>query len=165
MTAERSSLAVGTVSIVFALMLAIVPLPQPVTGMRPDWVLLALVFWCLAAPHRFGLAWAFGLGLLLDTLSGALLGQHALALLLVIYLTLKFRLRLRVFPLAQLMIAVLVLLVIYQFTLFWIDGVAARSVPIRERWLPVITGTLAWPLVYWIGQRALRESEQQPARL
>lgn len=165
MNTGRSSLAVGIISMVFALMLAIVPLPQAVTGMRPDWVLLALVFWCMATPSRFGLAWAFALGLLLDTLSGALLGQHALALLLVIYLTLKFRLRLRVFPLAQLMIAVLVLLVIYQFTLFWIDGVAARSVPLRERWLPVITGTLAWPLVHWVGQRALRESDQQPARL
>ncbi len=165
MNAMRSSLAVGIVSIVCALMLAIVPLPPALTGMRPDWVLLALVFWCLATPTRFGLAWAFALGLLLDTLSGALLGQHALALLLVMYLTLKFRLRLRVFPLAQLMIAVLVLLMIYQFTLFWIDGVAARSVPLHERWMPVITGTLAWPLVYWVGQRALRETHQQPARL
>ena len=162
---ERSTLAAGMASIICALMLAILPLPQQATGMRPDWVLLVLVFWSLATPGRFGLVWAFALGLLLDTLTGALLGQHALALLLVIYLTLKFRLRLRVFPMAQLMLAVLVLLTIYQFTLFWIDGVTSRSVPISERWIPVITGTLIWPLVHWVGQRTLRESEQQPARL
>lgn len=163
---ERTPTAVaGMVSLLAALMLAIVPLPAQAGGLRPDWVLLALVFWCLALPSRFGLVWAFALGLLLDTLTGALLGQHALALLLVTYLVLHFRLRLRVFPLLQLTIAVAVLLALYQFTLFWIDGVASRGVPPSRYWLPVITGSLAWPLVFWLGQRLLSESEQAPTRL
>jgi rod shape-determining protein MreD len=160
---QGSAAVAATISLVLALMLAIVPMPPHTAGMRPDWVLLVLMFWCLARPDSFGLLWAFGLGLLLDTLTGALVGQHALALMLVTCLVLKFRLRLRVFPPLQLMIAVLGLLILYQFTLFWIDGVASRSVPLHERWWPVISGTLAWPLVHWLGKRGLQQDDQQQA--
>ncbi|HET7134120.1 MAG TPA: rod shape-determining protein MreD, partial [Gammaproteobacteria bacterium] len=84
------------------------------------------------------------MGLALDALTGALLGQHALALLVVVYIAERFHLRLRVFPVSQLALTVLVLLGLYEFILFWIDGVADRTVPLIERWAPPLVGTLAW---------------------
>ncbi len=68
------------ISFVAALVLAIVPLPAALAAYRPDWVPLVLIFWGLMAPERIGLLTAFAMGLALDTLSGALLGQHALAM-------------------------------------------------------------------------------------
>ncbi len=135
------------ISLVSALVLAIVPLPVAVVAYRPDWVPLVLIFWALMAPERIGLITAFAMGLALDTLSGALLGQHALAMVTVVYLSMRFHLRIRVFPVWQLSLTVFLLLAIYEFMLFWIDGVAGRSVPIVERWAPVISGALVWPLV------------------
>ncbi|MCC5860279.1 MAG: rod shape-determining protein MreD [Gammaproteobacteria bacterium] len=158
MTGQRSVMAAALASLVLALALAIVPLPAQAGALRPDWVALALMFWCLTTPSRFGLGWAFILGLLLDTLTGALLGQHALALMLVTYPVLRFRLRLRVFPMFQLTVAVTLLLVLYQFTLFWIDGVTSRGMPASAYWWPVITGALVWPLVFRLGESVLRES-------
>ena len=135
------------ISLVAALALAIVPLPDALSAYRPDWVPLVLIFWALMAPERVGLLTAFAMGLALDTLSGALLGQHALAMVIVVYLSVRFHLLIRVFPVWQLSMTVFLLLAIYEFVLFWIDGVAGRSVPISERWAPVVSGALVWPLV------------------
>ncbi len=135
------------ISFVAALVLAIVLLPAALASYRPDWVPLVLIFWALMAPERLGLLTAFAMGLALDTLSGSLLGQHALAMVTVVYLSVRFHLLIRVFPVWQLSVTVFLLLVIYEFMLFWIDGVAGRSVPIIERWAPVVSGALVWPLV------------------
>jgi rod shape-determining protein MreD len=106
-----------------------------------------LIYWSLIAPRRYGLLTALWMGLALDTLSGALLGQHALALLIVVYLSQRFYLRIRVFPMSQLALTVILLLSVYQFTLFWIDGVAGRTVPLIERWGPVVSGAVLFALI------------------
>ena len=68
-------------------------------------------------------------------------------MLVVGYLCLRFHLRIRVFPVWQMSMSVLFMLAIYEFVLFWIDGVAGRTVPYVERWAPVITGVFLWPLI------------------
>jgi rod shape-determining protein MreD len=135
------------ITLLLALVLTAIPLPEAVAPYRPEWVPLILIFWSLIAPERFGLLTAFWTGLLLDALSGALLGQHALALVIVAYLTIRFHLRIRVFPVWQLSVTVLLLLAVYEFALFWIDGVAGRTVPMIERWAPILSSALVWPLI------------------
>ncbi|HEY5569417.1 MAG TPA: rod shape-determining protein MreD [Gammaproteobacteria bacterium] len=130
-----------------ALVLSVLPLPQVIAPFRPDWVAVVLLYSSLIAPRRYGLLTAFWMGLALDMLSGALLGQHALALLLIVYLSQHFHLRIRVFPVSQLALTVVVLLALYEFVLFWVDGVVGRTVPLIERWAPVVSGTLLWALV------------------
>jgi rod shape-determining protein MreD len=160
--AKRSSWWASFSSLVATLALAAVPLPDGVAPFRPDWVAVVLLYWSLMAPRQFSLLTALWMGLALDTLTGALLGQNALALLVIVYLAEKFHLRLRVFPLSQLAITVLILLALYEFILFWIDGMAGRTVPLIERWLPPLTGTLAWVALYMMFDRREREA---PARL
>ena len=162
MAARRSNWWASMLSLVLTLALVAVPLPDSVAPLRPDWVAVVLLYWSLMAPRHFSLLTAFWMGIALDTLSGALLGQNALALLVVVYLAEKFHLRLRVFPLSQLAITVFLLLGLYEFILFWIDGMAGRSVPLVERWMPPITGTVVWVLLYMMFDRREREA---PARL
>jgi rod shape-determining protein MreD len=162
MAARRNNWWASTLSLVFTLALVAVPLPDSVAVLRPDWVAVVLLYWSLMAPRHFSLLTAFWMGIALDTLSGALLGQNALALLVVVYLAEKFHLRLRVFPLSQLAITVFLLLGLYEFILFWIDGMAGRSVPLVERWVPPLTGTLVWVLLYMMFDRREREA---PAKL
>jgi rod shape-determining protein MreD len=163
---------VSILSLVATLALASVPLPDAVAPLRPDWVAVVLLYWSLMAPRHFSLMTAFWMGIALDTLTGALLGQNALALLVIVYLAEKFHLRLRVFPLSQLAITVLLLLGLYEFILFWIDGMApemtqagldaGRTVSLAERWVPPLTGTLVWVALYMLFDRREREA---PARL
>jgi rod shape-determining protein MreD len=161
MAARRRHWLISLLSLAATLALASVPLPDSVAPLRPDWVAVVLLYWSLMAPRQFSLLTAFWMGIALDTLTGALLGQNALALLLVVYLAEKFHLRLRVFPVSQLAITVAILLALYEFVLFWIDGMAGRTVPLIERWLPPLTGTLVWLLMYVFLDRREREA---PAR-
>ena len=160
--AARSNWVGSILSLVATLALASVPVPDAIAPLRPDWVAVVLLYWSLMAPRHFSLMTAFWMGIALDTLSGALLGQNALALLVIVYLAERFHLRLRVFPLSQLALTVLLLLGLYEFILFWVDGMAGRTVPLAERWVPPLTGTLAWVALYMIFDRREREA---PARL
>ena len=145
--------------LVVALALSVMPLPASVAPFRPDWVAVVLLYWTLVSPRRFGMLTAFLMGLGLDTLSGALLGQHALALLVVVYLSQHFHLRMRAFPVSQQAVTVVGLLALYEFMLFWIDGVAGRTVPAIERWAPVLSGAVLWTVIIYAVDRRRQESQ------
>lgn len=146
-------------SFVVALILAVVPMPAAIAPFRPDWVAVVLLYWSLIAPRRYSLLTAFFMGLALDTLSGALLGQHSLALLTIVYLSERFHLRIRVFPASQLALTVIGLLGLYEFILFWIDGIAGRTVPLMERWAPLVTGMALWLLILIFVERGRQEAD------
>jgi rod shape-determining protein MreD len=156
---ERSnSWFVPALSLVLTLALSLVPLPHLISSFRPDWVAVVLLYWSLIAPHRFSLMTAFWMGIVLDTLTGSLLGQHALALLVIVYVAERLHLRIRVFPVSQLGLTVFALLGFYEFILFWIDGVAGRTVPLSERWGPPLAGTLVWLALLAVFDSGRREA-------
>ena len=95
--------------------------------------------------YSIGTAWI--VGIVLDVAQGTLLGQHAIALCFVVYFTVKFHLQFRVFPASQMSATVFAILALYQFILFWINGVAGVTTSAVTYWGPVITGALIWPLL------------------
>lgn len=134
------------ISIVVALMLSIAPLPAAAAPFRPDWVAITLIYWSMHLPRTYGVGTAWLVGIVLDVAQGTLLGQHALALSLIVYMSVKFHLQIRLFPMSQMTATVLALLAIHRFVLFWINGVAGVEAPPETYWGPVLTGTLVWPL-------------------
>jgi len=136
------------VTLVVGLMLSIMPLPAAIAPLRPDWLALLAIFWAMQLPRTWSVGSAWIVGVILDVTYGTLLGQHALALCVIVFITVRFHLLMRVFPLSQLTATVFALLALYQFLLFWINGVASVSAPSIVYWAPVITGTLVWPLLY-----------------
>ncbi len=148
MSSDRASRSQPIIiSIIAALMLAIAPVPDWAEAFRPDWVALTLIYWAMNLPRTYSVGGAWLIGLVLDVAQGTLLGQHALALSLIIYVTVKFHLQMRQFPTLQMSATVFALLVLYQFILFWINGVAGFNAPAVNYWGPVIAGSLIWPLV------------------
>lgn len=150
---------VAAIAVLAALALSVVPLPDGVAAFRPEWVAVLLLYRSLLAPRGFGLATAFLSGLALDALTGALLGQHALALLLIVYVGQRFHLRFRVFPASQLFVVAVALLGLYEFMLFWIDGVAGRTVPGIERWAPVLSSALLWAVGLTFVERGRQQAQ------
>ena len=135
------------ITILLALMLTLVPLPKALAQFRPDWVVLILIYWAMTAPSSYNVGTAWLIGIFLDVAQGTLLGQHALALCVVVYITIKFHLLMRVFPLLQLTATVFALLALYQFLLFWINGVTAVTAPAISDWAPVRIGSIVWPFL------------------
>ena len=135
-------------SLISGLMLTIVPLPDALDAWRPAWLAMLVLYWTLDQPERFGLLGAWSIGIAMDTLTGTLLGQHALALMVIAFINLKLHLRIRVFPKGQQSVTILVLVLIYEFLLFWVDGVAGYTTSGMARWLPVLSSAALWiPLV------------------
>lgn len=130
-----------------ALLMMILPLPEWARPYRPQWVTLTLIYWNIALPHRIGVGTGFTLGLLLDVLTGTLLGQHALGLSIVAFIAVQLAARLRVFPLWQQSLAVLVLLVLEHLLALWVLGAIERTPPGLVYWVIPIIGALLWP---WI---------------
>ena len=136
------------VTLIVGLMLSIMPLPEGMKAFRPDWIALMLIFWSMQLPRTWSVGTAWIVGVVLDVAYGTLLGQHALALSVIVFVTVRFHLLMRVFPLSQLTATVFALLALYQFLLFWVNGVAGVTAPPTSYWGPVITGTILWPFLY-----------------
>ena len=135
------------VSLVLGLMLTIMPLPDAAEPFRPDWLAMLAIFWAMQLPRTWSVGSAWIIGIILDVAQGTLLGQHALALCTIVFVTVRFHLLMRVFPLPQLTASVFPLLALYQFLLFWINGVAGVDAPPVVYWGPVVSGTIIWPIV------------------
>ena len=130
-----------------ALVATILPLPGWLEIVRPDFVALTVLWFCLLSPRMTGLFHAWGAGLALDAFRGVLLGQHALALIVITYVATKLRLQVRAFPPLQQTAVILALLWINEFLLFWIDGVSGHPITDWRRWLAVPVGAACWPLI------------------
>jgi rod shape-determining protein MreD len=146
----RRGTAVIVITFLIAIVLAVMPLPDWARLYRPQWVTLVLIYWTLALPQRVGVGVGFVLGILLDTLTGTLFGQHALPLSLIAYVTLKTHQRVRLFPLWQQAVFVLGLLVMERVLTFAAMGAAGRETPGTEFWLATVVGASLWPWAYFI---------------
>ena len=131
-------------------MLLMIPLPEWAEAFRPDWVTLVLIYWAILLPRKWSVGTAWTIGLIIDVSQGTLLGQHAAALCAVVFVTVRLHLLMRVFPIIQLTATVFSLLALYQFILFWINGVAGVTAPAVDYWGPVISGTIIWSFAYML---------------
>lgn len=136
------------VTLLLAMCLNILPLANSIKSLNPDWVLLVLIYWTLAVPERVGVFNAWGLGIFVDVLTGRLFGMHGLIYALVNYACLKLHRRLRHYPVIQQALFVFFCLLISQVLVFWVENIQGSTGLTGLFWLPIVTGTLCWPLVY-----------------
>lgn len=147
MSESRGGLGRVLGTALLALILTVLPLPASIVWLRPDWLLIVVIYWSLVSPRIAGLAFAWVCGLLIDVTTGTVLGEHAFAFLFVGFLTHRLQLRMRIFPIWQQAFTVLILLALYQFLLFWIDGITGQAVTTWRRWMPALVGGALWPML------------------
>ena len=145
---SRDRYSVILMTLAAAVVLTLLPMPSLLDVLRPYWVALVLIYWCLETQDMISLGMAFVTGILLDFLTGSLLGQHALSLVIIVYLATRFRARLRFFPPWQQAFSVLALLINDRIILLWIVSLRGEPLPSLAYWLPPIVGTLLWPWLF-----------------
>jgi rod shape-determining protein MreD len=153
MNRRRDRAGVIIVTLVVAIVLTLVSLPPALDALRPYWVALVLIYWCLETQGLITLGIAFSIGLLLDLLTGSLLGLHALSLVILVYLVTRFRARLRFFPTWQQALSVFALLLNDRIILLWIISLRGDPLPSLGFWWPPIVGTLLWLPVFLLIDR------------
>jgi rod shape-determining protein MreD len=140
-------------TIAMAMALELLPLPALVDQFRPYWVGLVLIYWSLETSETIHLGLAFLIGLLLDLMTGSLMGMHALSLVVLVYLVQRFRARLRFFPPWQQALSVLGLLVNDRIILVWIGSLLGEPAPTWRFWLPPLSGLILWPWLFLLLDR------------
>jgi rod shape-determining protein MreD len=135
-------------SFVIALVAHMVVLPDWAQSLRPDWVTLVLIYWCIALPERVGVGAGWLAGLMLDVAGGALLGQNALILAIVAYLAIRLHKRIRQYPVWQQSVSVLILILLHLMLSLWIKGTFSQSTETWAYWLPALTSMLLWPVIF-----------------
>lgn len=137
-------------TIVIALLLTVFPLPDWARPYRPEFATLVLIYWCMALPSRVNIGIAWLTGLFIDVLTGALLGQHALALALVAFVTVKLHKQIRVYPRWQQSLSVFTLIALGELLIVWIKGITGESPQSWNYWAPSFTSALLWPWVFYM---------------
>lgn len=135
-------------SFLTALLLNSIPLTPFVALFYPLWLPLILIYWIMVLPEHVHLTLAWILGLILDVLYGNYLGEHSLILCIIAFLAYRFHLRFRMFPLAQQILFVLLLLSIYQGLYIWMQVGLGLLVNLPWMWFPpLLVSALLWPLL------------------
>ncbi len=148
MTSSRESRSLMLLTVAAAMALSLLPMPELLSPLKPYWVALVIIYWSLETRDMLSLGTAFLIGLLLDILSGSLLGMHALSLLVMVFLVQRFRNRLRFFPAWQQALSVLGLLVNDRIILIWITALLGEPLPTWQYWLPPMIGLAIWPWLF-----------------
>jgi rod shape-determining protein MreD len=112
----------------------------------PDLLALTLVFWNVHQPLRVGIGAAFVFGLLMDVQQTTLLGQHALAYVVLSYWAVSIHRRLLWFPVSTQTAHVLPLFALAQVLVMAVRFMGGAGWPAWSSLLaPVCTAAL-WPL-------------------
>ncbi len=115
----------------------------------PDWVALVICFWSVREFRKVGMGWAFILGLVMDVADASLMGQHALAYVLMAYASSSFSRRVLWFPLLQQSLQILPLLAIVPLAQFLVGMAGGGQFPGIAYFIWPLVGVVLWvPLTF-----------------
>ena len=149
--------------ILFTFLLGLLANISPATGLtlalRPDFLALVILYWCIQEPRYVGVGVAWTLGLVMDVADATVFGQHALAYAALAYSAEYFRRRVLRFPLWQQAPQVAVLLFLCAALILLVRFVGGASIPRWTYFVPPLVGALLWPLL-----SVLLQWPQRPGR-
>lgn len=128
------------------ILLQIMPWPSAIYMIKPNWLLLILIYWLIALPHRVGIGSAFFIGIIMDLFLGSILGVHAFAFSIVAYLAMfKFQL-VRNSALWQQLLIIVFLSVCYDFCLFMLKIIINHAITVTPMlFLSDAVNGILWP--------------------
>jgi rod shape-determining protein MreD len=149
------------------ILLAFVANLLPFTGvalmLRPDFLALVLLYWCIQEPRLVGVAVAWCAGLFMDVGDATLFGQHALAYAVLAYAAEYFRRRVLRFSLWHQAAQVAALLLVCAALVVLVRVVGGAPLPRPTYYVSSLVGALVWPVISVLLQWPQRPSHS-PAR-
>lgn len=150
-------------TMLLALLLNLLPLGR-LFGI-PDWVALVLTFWCIHQPLKVGMGVAFLFGLAMDVADASLMGQHALAYVLLAFAANGVSRRILWFPLIQQALQIFPLLLGTQLLMLVVRLATGDEFPGWSWLLSSVSSALLWyPLTYLLLLPQYRPEERDETR-
>lgn len=130
-----------------ALVLTLTPFGDWYQQHAPQWLLLTVLYWCIHAPGRVGLIYAWLIGLLQDVGTAGLLGANALLFTFSAALILALRQMLSVASPIQQALFVAGLSTVYLLFSLWIQGGITSSMALLSYLTHALSNLIAWPFM------------------
>jgi rod shape-determining protein MreD len=131
-------------ALLLALWLQSLPWRGVALALRPDFLLVLVLYASLYRPALAGMGWAFAIGLLSDFQEGVVFGQHATAYVSGVYVVQLLRLRLLMFDPLRQAIQLLPVFLLVQLVLLLIGWLAAAPPAGWAILLPVFSSAAVW---------------------
>ena len=135
---------------ILAFIVGSISLPNILELVSPFWLLLFFIYWLIYSDSNGIFSAALILGILLDVLQGAILGQNALALIITSAFILREKQSFFVSNLTTQQVYVFIASLIY-LVLFLMTHIVVQGLQIQ--WLILfvpLTGALMWPVVRFL---------------
>ncbi|WGE42747.1 rod shape-determining protein MreD [Actinobacillus equuli] len=140
-----------------AFVLEIMPWPIGFQGLRPNWLVLVLIYWALALPNKVSVGTAFVAGIVWDLVLGSILGIHALVLSIAIYFVAKYHLILRNLSLWLQAILVMLYVVAIRFLIYFVELVLHSAEFNSQEVLGAIISGILWPWIFLLMRHIRRQ--------
>jgi rod shape-determining protein MreD len=127
-----------------ALMLSILPWSGAALWLKPDFVALVVLYWCIEQPRKVGFISAWMMGLIMDVADGTLFGQHALAYSILAYAGIVLHRRVRMFSGTPQVVHVLILLLMNDLIVIAIRLAAGADFPGLQYFIGSFVGAALW---------------------
>ncbi|MGH8661053.1 MAG: rod shape-determining protein MreD [Burkholderiales bacterium] len=131
-------------TLVAALMLNLLPWSGAWLWLKPDFVALVVLYWCIEQPRKVGFVSAWMMGLIMDVADGTLLGEHALAYSILAYAGIVLHRRVRMFSGTPQAVHVLLLLLMTDLVVLGIRLVAGADFPGLQYFIGSFVAAALW---------------------
>lgn len=127
--------------------------------LRPDFVLLVLLYWMIRAPQLCNIGTAWFMGMLVDLAAGDLFGEHAMAYVVAAFVAVTYQRRATLFNRWQQLGYIFGLLLIAQIVLLILKLFGGSELPEWSYLLSSVSGILLWQLVIYSKIKVTGERE------
>jgi len=134
-------------TLIAALLANLLPWSGVWLWIKPDFVALVLLYWCIEQPRRVGFVAAWLFGLFMDVADGTLFGQHALSYSILAYAGIVLHRRVLGFSGTPQVLHVVILLLMNDFFVLAIRMLAGAEFPGFQYFIGSFVGGVLWPLI------------------
>ncbi|MGE8560544.1 MAG: rod shape-determining protein MreD [Acinetobacter sp.] len=147
---HRDPLIAIIVSVIICSVLIVYPLSYAISGARPLFMLLVMLFWIMCQPTWCGIWFAFATGIFTDLLVDAPLGMNALSFVMITFIARFLTRERRILTFANLWV-ISCLAVLAHLFITWIAQImGGLQFSITRHWQPLLSSALIFPVMYFV---------------
>jgi len=139
------------ISLLIAYICILFPWSTAALAVRPDFMLLVILFWLLRAPNLCNVGTAWLMGLFIDLAMGGIFGQYALAYTVTAFFAVVYQRRLVLFSRTQQLFYVFFLLLLSQLILLILKAFAGAEFIGWRYFIPSLSGVILWQIATALG--------------
>ncbi|MGX5699419.1 rod shape-determining protein MreD [Acinetobacter kookii] len=147
---NRDPLIAIIVSVIVCSVLMVYPLSYAVSGARPLFMLLLMLFWVMCQPTWCGIWFAFATGMFTDLLIDAPLGMNALSFVLITFIVRFLTRERRIMTFGNLWVISFLAVLAHLFLTWMLQIMGGLQFSITRHWQPLLSSVLVFPVMYFM---------------